>query len=81
MIHLNTYGLLANGFQLVAIYECFTKGERKLNIECYTNGGEYLVRSYYSGRRAWDNVYDNKDDANAKVKELFKLRAWHKRVF
>ena len=51
-----------------------------LIVECYTNGSEYLVRNFRSGHKAWDDIFDNKDDANNKVKYLFGLYSWHKRV-
>ena len=80
MMNLNTYGLMMNGFRCIAIYHCFTKGQKMLVVECYTNGTEYLVRNFHSGRKAWDDLYDNKDDANNKVKYLFGLYNGHKRV-
>ena len=81
MMHMNTYGLMMNGFRMVASYEAFTKGQRKLNVECYTNGTEYLVRSFFSGKTAWDDIFTDKDEANRKVKYLLNLRDWHKRIF
>lgn len=80
LIHLSRFGLIENGFCEVAAYECFTKGKRKLNIQCWTDGKNYLVRDFYSRGRAWDMVYTNKDDANERVKYLWSLRDWHKRV-
>ena len=80
-MHLNGLGLSQNGFKLVASYKCFSKGERMLNIDCYSDGACYLVRNFLSGGRAWDNVYSDKDKANARVKELMSIRKWHKRVF
>lgn len=82
-MHLNSWGLQERGYKLVAAYECFKKGERKFNIECYENSKdkEYLVRFWDSGRHAYDILYDNKEYANAKVKQLWSFYSFHKRVF
>ena len=79
-MHLTNYGLMERGFHLVASYKCFSKGEKVLNIDCYTNGREYLVRNFHSKGHAWDDLYTDKNEANARVIELFKLRDWHKRI-
>ena len=81
MMHLNDYGLHMNGYRLVAVYHCFSKSSRMLIVECYTNGSDYLVRNFHSGKKAWDDVYDNAENANARVKQLFNLYNGHKRVF
>ncbi len=78
--HLNTYGLMQRGFRLIAIYECFTKGQKKLIIECYKNDTEYLVRNFTSGSTAWDNVFDNRNEANAEVVRLRKTMTWYRRT-
>lgn len=80
-LHLNRYGLMQEGFRLIASYECFKKGQRKRNIDCYSNGSDFLVRQYESGRRAWDNLYSDKTDANAKVKQIFNSYSFHKKVY
>ena len=56
MLHLNRSGLIRAGFKEIAVYECYTKGERKLNIQCWTDGTNYLVRDFYSKGHAWDMV-------------------------
>ena len=81
MMHLNSYGLWMNGFKLVASYTCITKGKKALHIDCYTNGNEYLVRTFETGRTAWDSLYTNKEEANASVSRLFKLYSFHKKNF
>ena len=80
IIHYSRLGLIQHGFREVAAYECFKKGHRKLNIQCWTNGNVYLVRDFYSHGRAFDMVYDNKDEANAAVIRLWSRYAFHKRV-
>lgn len=79
-IHMSTMGLISNGYNLVASYQCIKKGERMLNIDCFTNGREYIVRHFETGRRAWDSIFDNKEDANNKVKQLWGKYSFHKRV-
>lgn len=80
-MHLNTHGLQQRGFHLVACYEAFTKGQKKLIVECYKNDGEFLVRNYSKGEHAWDNIYTDKNKANAEVNRLLGLRAWHRRTY
>ena len=80
-MHYNRYGLEMNGFRLVAHYYCISKGEPRLNIDCYTNGTEYIVRHWRTGKRAWDSVYTDKEEANLKVKDFFERYSFHKRVF
>ena len=80
-MHLNTYGLMMNGFHLVAAYKVFEKGMPCLFIECYKSEGTYLVRNWLSGRKVWDNCYDNKDEANANVARLLKTWKCHQRTF
>lgn len=79
-LHLNAMELANRGFKLVAAYQCIKKGERMLNVDCYTDGCTYIVRHFKSGRRTWDSIFDNKDDANAKVKQLWSVYSFHKRV-
>lgn len=79
-MHLTRMGLIQAGFKEIAVYECYSKGERKLNIQCWTDGKNYLVRDFYTKGRAWDMVYTNKHDANERVKYLWSLRKWHKRI-
>ena len=69
-LHLNAWGLCEKGFRLVAEYEVFEKGQRKLNVRCYSNGTQYLVRHWYTGQTAWDSIFTNKLLANQKVHEL-----------
>ena len=78
--HLSSYGLRERGFRLVSAYKCFSRGKRVLNIDYYTNGREYLVRNFYTNGHAWDDLYTDKSDANARVFELFELRDWHKKI-
>lgn len=80
MMHLNAIGLASIGFKLVASYRCITKGEKALNIECYTDGKQYIVRSFRTGEHAWDNAYDSAKQANAKVKQLWSMYSFHKRI-
>lgn len=80
-MQMNAMGLIANGYSHVARYECFKKGERKFNIDCYTNNKEFVIKMWESGRRSYTLVYDNKDDANFKVKKLFSMYSFHKRIF
>lgn len=80
-LHLNDYGLQQQGFRLIAQYECFSKGERSLNIKCYKNGTAYLVRDFLTRGRAWDEVFEDRDSANEYVKKLWSKRKFHKRVF
>lgn len=80
ILHYSRLGLIQNGFKEVAAYECFTKGKRKLNIQCWTDGKVYLVRDFYSKGRAWDMAYDNKEDANARVVYLWSTYSFHKKV-
>lgn len=79
-LHLSRFGLIENGFHEVAAYECFAKGRRKLNIQCWTDGKSYLVRDFFSKGRAWDMVYTNPQDANARVKYLWSQYNFHKRI-
>lgn len=81
MMHLNDYGLHMRGFRRVASYECFKKGYKKFNIICYTNGTEYLVRTFESNGHAWDNIFTDKNKANADVAEHFKRYTFHKRIY
>jgi hypothetical protein len=71
---------MQKGFRQVASYECFKKGQRKQNIECFTNGTEYLVRHYQTGKTAWDSFFTDKDSANALVLKIFNQYSFHKRV-
>ena len=80
MMHLNRYGLQSKGYRMVASYTCITKGQKALNIECYTNSKEYLVRQWKTGEHAWDIVYTDKNAANAKVISLRKQYNWYKRT-
>lgn len=80
-MHLNSYGLCVRGFKLVAAYQCFKKGEKRYNIDCYSNGKQYLVRDFESGRKCWDELFDNKDEANNYVVSLWKNYTFHKRIF
>lgn len=79
-LHKSRFGLMQDGFREVAAYECFEKGRRQLNIQCWYNGKYYLVRNFISGRTAWDDVYTDKDKANARVVELWGSRKYHKKV-
>jgi hypothetical protein len=79
-LHYSRLGLIENGFKEVAAYECFAKGRRKLSIQCWTDGRIFLVRDFFSKGRAWDMVYDNKNDANERVVYLWSKYSFHKRV-
>lgn len=79
-LHLNDWALRERGWNMVAAYECFEKGQRCLNIECWENHGAYLVRSWFSHGRLWDDVFHDRDAANKEVKRLWSLRKWHKKV-
>ena len=81
MMHLNDYGLYSRGFRRIASYECFKKGCKKFNIVCYTNGTEYLVRTFETGSHAWDNIFTDKAKANANVDSHFKRYTFHKRTY
>ena len=78
-LHRNTFDLIANGFKFAGVYNCISKGEPMMTIECLTNGSVYLVRTY-SRRSSWDFIYDNKNQANAKVINLRNQYSYYKRV-
>lgn len=80
-LHLNDWALFCEeGFRLVAEYEVFEKDKRKLNIRCYSNGTQYLVRHWFTGRIAWDDIYTDKLLANKKVFDLLHTYKYHKRL-
>ena len=84
MMHMNTMGLISIGFKMVAKYVCFSKGEKAFYIECYKkeneNDTEYLVRQFNSGGHAWDNVYEDKEEANRRVLYLRSHYNGYKRI-
>ena len=79
-LHLNSYGLNQKGFRLVASYVSYEKGRRALNIECYSNGTEYLIRTWFTGKSAWDNIYTDKNVANKRINELIHTYSCYKRL-
>ena len=81
MMHLNTYGLMQRGFKIVGMYEAYTKGQKRLNVECYSNGHEFLVRRWRRGERVWDNLFTDRHEANKEVKWLLSRESFYKRTF
>lgn len=87
-LHLNKMALYARGFRLVASYTCFTKlswseYRKKFNwyvrdFDCYTDGKQYLVRRISDRGYVWDEVFDNKNDANAHMKRILADCTFHK---
>lgn len=54
---------------------------KKFNIVCYTNGTEYLVRTFETRGHAWDNIFTDKDKANADVVSRLRRYTFHKRLY
>lgn len=89
-LHLNSYGLQSRGFKMVAAYNCFRKDYyddqakrqryERMTIECWKSDKEFLVRQI-GRKRTWDLVYTDAAKANAKVKQLFGLSDFHKRIY
>lgn len=83
-MRMNAYGLSQIGYMLVAAYEVYLKGQKRLNIECYKKDNSLLVRRWTTGSTAWINEFNNRDDANAEVIRLIKSRVddggWFKRT-
>ena len=51
-IRTNAYGLSQIGYMIVAAYEVYLKGQKRMNIECYKKDNSLLVRSWTTGSTA-----------------------------
>lgn len=77
-MQMNNMALLMGGYKVVATYSKFDKdclGNWTVHkATCYQNGNNYLVKLYNSSnRRSFTLQYDNKDDANGKIKQLISM--------
>lgn len=79
-VQLNMFGLMANGYRIVARYEMFSKGKAKLTVECWQGNSEYLIKFWEGRKRSFTLVYQNKAEANKKFIQLKSLYTWAKKV-
>lgn len=82
-MQMNDMALMANGYKIVAVYKKFEKdclnNWTVYKVTCYQKENECLIRLYNSAKRkSFTLQYHNKEDANAKIKQL--IKAGYKKV-
>lgn len=77
-LQMNSMALISSGFKRKAVYKSFEKRRDGSwcveTAECFQNGDECVIKLYNNTtRKTFTLYYDNKEDANKKMKHLISI--------